>query len=68
LIEEENTTSTKSKPQSILDQARALAGEGLLPGIGGVGKMTYTEFVALPKRQRNNKMQKGLERHEQHQR
>jgi hypothetical protein len=57
-LEEENTTSTKSKPQSILDQAKALADAGLLPGIGGVGKMTYTEFGAPPKKQRSNKMQK----------
>ena len=59
-LEDENTTSAKSKPQSILDQAKALASAGLLPGIGGVGKMTYSEFEALPKRQRSNKIQKVL--------
>jgi hypothetical protein len=41
-----------------LDQSKALADAGLLPGIGGVGKMTYTEFEVLLKKQRSNKMQK----------
>ena len=59
-LKDENTTSAKSKPQSILDQAKALVIEGFLPGIGGVGKMAYSEFEALPKMQFSNKIQNAL--------
>ena len=43
-----------------MQQAKALAEQGMLPAIGGEGTMTFAEFLTLPKPHQMNEIKKVL--------
>ena len=60
LHREKKQPKQKLTKQTYLQQAKALAGQGMLPGHGGNGTMSYGDFLELPMRHRNNKVKKVL--------
>lgn len=46
--------------QTYMQQAKALADQGVLPAIGGGGTMTFAEFLTLPKPHQMNTIKKVL--------